>query len=821
MMKQGFSCLHFTVIPFCLLGFIFLIVGLVSNNWMSVSKCSFNVGGTITEYSLKYTNGLWNKCNGDECTNIMDGPPEQLKIDGFCSGKGNDWYMTDAAYKCQSYKKCVNGVAKESGTCGSSSYFDLKSRTCVSSNPSCSKCHDWQCRGKTSNKNWQVKDGNCKTYWKCEANTDGELKYSEKTVANTNTEWYNAATQKEVTVKPAGCWDKECVVAGKGVTKVVVTDGAVCEKYYTCTSGIKSAAKTCATEQTVILTGAGAGTCLTVATYTSQNAADRKVCQNPKCKVANAAGKGDYTNSNQAVDCTSYYQCSTSKLLTTGSCSATTYFIKSGIGSCGSTKPAACKHYNCRTRADAYWATDGTTCKAYARCYNSGKDYQAGTCATGTLDATVAATVTTTATICTTAQKSSCKDPKCAGKSAGVHVTDGKTCKKYITCGTGETLVADTKTCSGTNVNFNSLCGGTTTSGSTTCYDPRCTALDATHSKTIYKYTTPAASNQDCSSYYRCSSGHYTSLTCASGTYFDDVSKTCTSTRPTKCRDPLCYGKADGNWRTDKADKKCISYYVCTSQVATKTGQSCQTPTGQSTYLLTNGYGGSAGTCVDPKVTTVSDVNCRTPTTVPPPTNPVNGGWSPWTLWSNCNVNRTNDAKTQAGLSLRKRTCTCPAPKNGGSGCSGDSQELTVCYTCAPEIGFIGSGRMGVIIAVICSILCCAWAVCLNVTKQCYAAHTIIFHSLVAALSGIIGAALFNGGKPAIPNCTMEGGTGFILAIIGAVCHIIALIVAIVIVVKTRKARVGSGDCKTKCEKQETKMEDRDHCADNPASEEA
>ena len=45
--------------------------------------------------------------------------------------------------------------------------------------------------------------------------------------------------------------------------------------------------------------------------------------------------------------------------------------------------------------------------------------------------------------------------------------------------------------------------------------------------------------------------------------------------------------------------------------------------------------------------------------------DPVNGNWSPWSTWSSCS------ATCGGGKRTRTRTCTNPAPANGGKDCEG------------------------------------------------------------------------------------------------------------------------------------------------------
>lgn len=65
----------------------------------------------------------------------------------------------------------------------------------------------------------------------------------------------------------------------------------------------------------------------------------------------------------------------------------------------------------------------------------------------------------------------------------------------------------------------------------------------------------------------------------------------------------------------------------------------------------------------------------------PHPNKPIDGGWGPYGVWSECT------AKCGSGFRLRRRRCDSPVPKNGGLECIGCSVDYEVCNTeLCPEI---------------------------------------------------------------------------------------------------------------------------------------
>ena len=51
----------------------------------------------------------------------------------------------------------------------------------------------------------------------------------------------------------------------------------------------------------------------------------------------------------------------------------------------------------------------------------------------------------------------------------------------------------------------------------------------------------------------------------------------------------------------------------------------------------------------------------------------VDGAWADWGVWSDCTLTCGDGTKD------RSRTCTNPAPSNGGYACVGDGQESSTC----------------------------------------------------------------------------------------------------------------------------------------------
>ena len=70
----------------------------------------------------------------------------------------------------------------------------------------------------------------------------------------------------------------------------------------------------------------------------------------------------------------------------------------------------------------------------------------------------------------------------------------------------------------------------------------------------------------------------------------------------------------------------------------------------------------------------------------------VNGGWSDWGDWTACS------AACGGGTREGTRTCTNPAPSNGGADCDGEATESEACNDHACAAGKKGAGKLNVII---------------------------------------------------------------------------------------------------------------------------
>ncbi|KAG8212632.1 hypothetical protein J437_LFUL017211, partial [Ladona fulva] len=63
-----------------------------------------------------------------------------------------------------------------------------------------------------------------------------------------------------------------------------------------------------------------------------------------------------------------------------------------------------------------------------------------------------------------------------------------------------------------------------------------------------------------------------------------------------------------------------------------------------------------------------------------------NGGWSPWSQWSECS------ARCGRGVQKRSRLCTHPAPLHGGLPCQGSATQKVDCTTMCPAVDGRWSG---------------------------------------------------------------------------------------------------------------------------------
>ena len=58
----------------------------------------------------------------------------------------------------------------------------------------------------------------------------------------------------------------------------------------------------------------------------------------------------------------------------------------------------------------------------------------------------------------------------------------------------------------------------------------------------------------------------------------------------------------------------------------------------------------------------------------------VDGLWSEWAAWSSCSASCGGN-----GREVRQRSCSNPAPSNGGKDCSGGAEEERACQQTPPD----------------------------------------------------------------------------------------------------------------------------------------
>lgn len=152
----------------------------------------------------------------------------------------------------------------------------------------------------------------------------------------------------------------------------------------------------------------------------------------------------------------------------------------------------------------------------------------------------------------------------------------------------------------------------------------------------------------DWSDWAACSGGNQTRTRTCNNPYPENGGASCSgdSTDTQPCAPS--HTPVDGNW------SDWTSWSACSGGTITRT-RSCTNPPPSGGGADCTGNSFESGPCAAPP-------------------GPVNGGWSDWTSWSACS----------GGSQTRIRTCTNPAPANGGANCSGLSTETQSCG-CAPN----------------------------------------------------------------------------------------------------------------------------------------
>lgn len=180
--------------------------------------------------------------------------------------------------------------------------------------------------------------------------------------------------------------------------------------------------------------------------------------------------------------------------------------------------------------------------------------------------------------------------------------------------------------------------------------------------------------------------------------------RSCTNPPPsnggTNCSGPdtqyvSCSTPVNGGW-SSWVNGPCVSNSMtqtrtCTNPAPANGGATCSGPSSQTVSCSSPVDGGWSNWSPWSLCSSGSQTRTRTCTN-PAPSNggencvgnasetqscstPVNGGWSAWGAWSGCPRDGGPPEK-------RTRTCTAPAPANGGAPCSGLSEETRSCNRC-------------------------------------------------------------------------------------------------------------------------------------------
>ncbi|XP_035688793.1 SCO-spondin-like [Branchiostoma floridae] len=154
------------------------------------------------------------------------------------------------------------------------------------------------------------------------------------------------------------------------------------------------------------------------------------------------------------------------------------------------------------------------------------------------------------------------------------------------------------------------------------------------------------------------------SVTCGGGT--QTRTRTCTNPAPSN-------GGADCGVNPGQETQQCNTGVPCEvdGNWSSWSPWSCSVTCGVGTETRTR-------TCTDPAPSN-GGANCAGQEQETQPCNtgvacPVDGNWSSWSPWS-CSVT------CGVGTETRTRTCTDPAPSNGGANCAGQPQETQPCNT--------------------------------------------------------------------------------------------------------------------------------------------